>query len=154
MRVKRLGDSKLEQVNFTPHPAAPQNPSRSEKYFKIEEEFGISILSFEVKSRKVTYRCGNCQEVITCDENSVLRKKSSGCGKCSNSLNKITFSDIVSIFKEYGMRVLWSKEEFQTKYVNKDTPISYICTCGGVGSTRVADIKSGRKCGNCKFDRA
>jgi 5-methylcytosine-specific restriction endonuclease McrA len=44
--------------------------------------------------------------------------------------------------KTYGLTLL-------NIYVDSCTPLIYECTCGGIGKTKLSNIKAGKRCGHC-----
>lgn len=97
------------------------------------ESLGFKLISFDHKTRKLTYEChcGNISE--TCDSN--ILKNTGTCPKCQNNKNKLSEKEVRETFKKAGLELLDFSE-----YKNNKCKLSYICSCKEKASACYHDI--------------
>jgi hypothetical protein len=68
------------------------------------------------------------------------------CPTCQN-LKKYSYDEVLKIFNSRGF-VLLSKN-----YINSNTPLDYICSCGKQSSISLSNVKSGVSCKECGYEK-
>lgn len=110
------------------------------------ERHGAKLLATEYinNSTKMPYlcACGNLDETTLAQF-----KKIHKCGKCNNRI-KWTFSLVSSYFESVGCKLL------ETKYVNMNTTMQYICSCGNESKTTFANFyHKNVRCKQCGIEK-
>jgi hypothetical protein len=122
-----------------------------EQVRKIVESYGCELLSTEYKNTKDTllFKC-KCGEPFSANLDSF--KISGQCKFCSYKSSaiqrsKLTYKELVEVFKREGCTLL-------TKgHCTTSTKVSFTCSCGGEGETRLHLFLSGSRCRKCNASK-
>ncbi|MGE7840748.1 HNH endonuclease [Lysinibacillus sp. NPDC093712] len=109
---------------------------------KIFEEKSCILISQEYKNNKepLEYIC-RCGNLAT---SSLLGFRKSGkCTKCANN-QRMSYEDVSRKFNDANC-ILLSKE-----YINKNTKLEFICSCGERHSTTLSSFSKSLRCYNCR----
>lgn len=86
---------------------------------------------------KCICRCGNETAIRISD-----LKNGVGCAKCGGN-EKLTYEYVKNFFEKEGCILL------ESKYINTNTKMKYICNCGKESSVFFNDFKDGTRCMTC-----
>jgi len=112
---------------------------------EICENNGFELLSNEYKNMdsKLTVKCQN-GHVIQIRFSQI--KRGDNCSYCSGN-RKFTYEEIYNYFKDHGCELL------EKEYINSQTPMRYICSCGNITKIRFDDFKKGKRCKKCSSNK-
>lgn len=113
----------------------------TDKGFKLLEQIYINY------DTPMKYRC-KCGTESTMSYSN-FKKVIHGCRECVALSQRKDWDEIVKLFSESGCKIL-SKE---SDYKDRNQPLKYKCSCGGVGQTPLKFFQRGNRCENCKDDR-
>jgi hypothetical protein len=115
---------------------------------KIFEESGCTLLETEYKNSKTPMRficsCGNYHKVSITDFHRGTRCRECGNAKRADS-QKFSYEEVVGMFEDSGCILL------ETEYINANTKMKYICSCGNTNPKpiRLGDFRDGKRCRQC-----
>lgn len=116
----------------------------------LEEKVGHSIATVDWSSRRVEYTCVNCGETRHNYVHNLKRKDATGrCDKCQNDDRRIPYERLKVIVNSFGKTLLTKADEYES---NKQK-LEIVCECGRTYGCRLVDIKRGKKCSQCLYDR-
>ena len=129
------------------------NGDKFEEYKKqVYDSSRHVLVSYDTKTREAKYICGRCgNRTSTCLTN--LLKSMGGCGKCETVPYRNTYNEVKQICDEQKIKLQWTEPEYKTTYQNNKQLIPFTCICGRSHSACLADIKSGKKCQDCKKEK-
>lgn len=130
-----------------------ENTKKLDEFKKeIKEKCGHNIISVNFSSRKVEYKCGNCDNLSnTFICNLKREERTISCPKCQNDKFKISYQEIKERVEKQGMKLLTEEKEYE----NNKQKLKVICICGNNNYEAVLfDITRGKKCSdNCKLKK-
>ena len=116
----------------------------------MEINSGHKIKNIDYNNRSVVYICKLClNESVTCISNLQKKNPTKSCENCLHKLQKNSYSYIKNKIESYGSKINCTEEEFKDIYINKDSPIPFICQCGSIRKRRIQDLKNHEKCKDC-----
>lgn len=117
---------------------------------EVDEKVGHSIVSVDWSTRRVEYKCVNCGETRQNYVHNLKRKEATGrCDKCQNDDRRIPFSKLCEIVENCGKKLITTSDDYQ----NNKQKLQVVCECGQIYGARLVDIKRGKSCGQCLYDR-
>lgn len=117
---------------------------------EMEEKVGHSVAAVDWSTRRVEYTCVNCGETRQNYVHNLKRKDATGrCDKCQNDDRRIPFERLKATVEACGKTLVTKAEEYQTNKQKLDV----VCECGRTYGCRLVDIKRGKKCSQCLYDR-
>jgi hypothetical protein len=131
------------------------------KYKKVNEEFtknGMKLIWTEKEFNEKFTGCTQKIPVI-CVCNGIKElyysnvRKGRKCQDCANNRKK-TYEEVLKIINDNGMKLLYTKEEFNEIYKSMNAPIKVLCKCNRDYIVRVNDIKFGYSCKECGKDKS
>ena len=120
-----------------------------EKIKEILDKNGHQVIS-SYEDEKVEYLCGNCGRSNIISDIKILSRSNRGynCVRCGNDNNRILYEDLVFELEKFNIVCLTKKNEYKD---NKNILVE--CVCGNEWKTSLSDVKRGRNCGKCKFEK-
>lgn len=134
------------------HSTARQDTSLISIREEIKTLTGHLILSMKDKHH-LTYQCGRCGKHNQSNLSS-LKRNTGICSKCQGESSRNCYQYISSEVEKSGFYLLWTPEDYDRLYSDKDIPLSVKCPCGRNAEMRLHDIKSGKKCMGCRNERS
>jgi hypothetical protein len=130
-----------------------ENINKTEIFKKeIKEKSGHNIISVNFSTKKVEYKCGNCDNLSSTFISNLQREeRSNNCPKCQNDKFKIHYREIKNRVEKQGMKLLTEEKEYE----NNKQKLKVVCICGNDKYEAVLfDINRGKKCSeNCKVKK-
>ena len=116
--------------------------SRDMKLVWTEEEFNKNYIG---ANKPIPIICVCEREKMMSLSSVKFGKKCQDCGKN----RKKTYEEAQKIVQEFGMQLVWSKDEFTQLYKGMNKVLPVICLCGSLYSVRLNDIIYGYSCKDC-----
>lgn len=117
---------------------------------EIDEKLGHSIVSVDWSNRRVEYKCVNCGEVRHNFVHNLKRKDATGrCDKCQNNDRRLPYEQLCETVKKHGKTLV----TLESQYQNNKQKLDVLCECGRSYGCRLADIRLGKSCNKCLYDR-
>jgi hypothetical protein len=91
--------------------------------------------------------CGEPSTIAFQNFKNGQRCKDCGIKKRANTQRKYSYQEVVEIFNQRGCVLL------ETEYVNANTQMNFICSCGNPGRTNIYDFENGSDCRKCSFKK-
>lgn len=118
----------------------------------VENEFhkvGCKLLDKYVNNfTSMRYICSCGKESTICW---ISFKKGSRCVDCKGnkirSLKQLSYEDVKKYFSDNQCQLL------ETNYINANTPMNYICSCGNESKIQFKHFKNGSRCYKCGLDK-
>lgn len=128
-----------------------ESKTHSYDYVKqLFDEAGCKLLESEYKSSRTRMKficsCGNLGTITFSSFSGGHRCKKCGSHRGAEKL-KLNYEYVKNEFSKRGCKLL-SKD-----YINNNTPLAYICSCGRQSSIRYADFRSGQRCMECGIEK-
>jgi hypothetical protein len=113
---------------------------------KFFEEAGCEMLDTYYKNARthINYRCtcGNVSKIIFDSF-----RRGHRCSKCASIRNAkkqtLTYDYVFNYFKDRGCLLL------EDKYINAQTKMKYLCSCGDIDYVRLGGFKRSKRCWRC-----
>jgi len=130
------------------------------KYKTVNEEFiknGMTLLWNEKEFNENFTGCTQKIPVIcVCNEKQELCyssvRQGKKCQDCANNRKK-TYEEVLLIVESKGMKLIYTKTEFDEIYKSMNSPIKILCKCDKEYIVRINDVKFGYSCKDCGKDK-
>jgi hypothetical protein len=153
--LKSMIQKKVDENFCSTCKRGESNKANLEKIKKdVFDKNGHEVISYDPKTRIITFICANCSEEMQSDYKAVLKGTTGTCVRCMNSLRKLPYSEIVKTFKDNNLTCLFSEKDYEEKYKGNKTKIPTLCECGEKYEAVLSFVRRGSKCNNCKVSRS